>query len=74
MCERARFSVAEVVQLTLDLYRRNCIEGLFLSSGIARNEDDTMADLVRGGEGAAHRAWLSRLYPFEDHSWRRARI
>ena len=27
--------------------RRNCIEGLFLSSGIARNEDDTMADLVR---------------------------
>jgi putative DNA modification/repair radical SAM protein len=45
--ERARFSVAEVVQLTLDLYRRNCIEGLFLSSGIARSEDETMADLVR---------------------------
>jgi putative DNA modification/repair radical SAM protein len=45
--ERARFTVAEVVQLTLDLYRRNCIEGLFLSSGIARNEDDTMGDLVR---------------------------
>jgi putative DNA modification/repair radical SAM protein len=44
---RARFTVAEVVQLTLDLYRRNCIEGLFLSSGIARNEDDTMAELVR---------------------------
>ena len=45
--ERARFTVEEVVQLTLDLYRRNCIEGLFLSSGIARNEDDTMGDLVR---------------------------
>jgi putative DNA modification/repair radical SAM protein len=44
---RARFTVAEVVQLTLDLYRRNCIEGLFLSSGIARSEDDTMAELVR---------------------------
>jgi putative DNA modification/repair radical SAM protein len=44
---RARFSVDEVVGLTLDLYRRNCIEGLFLSSGIARSEDDTMADLVR---------------------------
>jgi putative DNA modification/repair radical SAM protein len=44
--ERARLSVAEVVQLTLDLYRRNCIEGLFLSSGIARTEDDTMSDLV----------------------------
>ena len=45
--ERAKFTVAEVVQLTLDLYRRNCIEGLFLSSGIARSEDDTMSDLVR---------------------------
>jgi predicted DNA-binding helix-hairpin-helix protein len=36
-----------VVRLTLDLYKRNCIEGLFLSSGIARSVDDTMADLVR---------------------------
>lgn len=44
--ERARFTIAEVVTLTLDLYRRNCIEGLFLSSGIARSEDDTMEDLV----------------------------
>src|SRR5690606_3223736 len=31
----------------LDLYRRNCIEGLFLSSGIARSADDTMSDIVR---------------------------
>jgi putative DNA modification/repair radical SAM protein len=38
--------VTEVVNLTLDLYRRNCIEGLFLSSGIARTEDDTMSDLI----------------------------
>src|ERR1700759_2879206 len=45
--KRARFSVDEVVTLTLDLYRRNCIEGLFLSSGIVRGEDDTMEDLVR---------------------------
>src|SRR6201995_1284120 len=45
--QRARFSVAEVVTLTLDLYRRNCIEGLFLSSGIARSEDDTLENMVR---------------------------
>ncbi|MBB2974344.1 putative DNA modification/repair radical SAM protein [Mesorhizobium sp. RMAD-H1] len=44
---RARFSVDEVVRLTLDLYRRNCIEGLFLSSGIVRSADETTADLVR---------------------------
>jgi putative DNA modification/repair radical SAM protein len=44
---RARFSVDEAVTLTLDLYRRNCIEGLFLSSGIARGEDETMQDMIR---------------------------
>ena len=43
---RARFSVDEVVQLTLDFYRRNCIEGLFLSSGIIRSPDYTMELLV----------------------------
>jgi putative DNA modification/repair radical SAM protein len=44
--QRARFSVDEVVQLTLDFYRRNCIEGLFLSSGIIRSSDYTMEQLV----------------------------
>jgi putative DNA modification/repair radical SAM protein len=45
--ERARFSVEEVVRLTVEFYRRNYIEGLFLSSGIIRSPDDTMADMVR---------------------------
>ncbi|WP_306132463.1 putative DNA modification/repair radical SAM protein [Roseivivax marinus] len=45
--ERARFSVEEVVSLTVEFYRRNYIEGLFLSSGIIRSPDDTMADMVR---------------------------
>ena len=43
---RARFTPAEVVQLTLDFYRRNYIEGLFLSSGIIRNPDYTMEQIV----------------------------
>jgi putative DNA modification/repair radical SAM protein len=43
---RARFSVQEVVDLTLSFYRRNYIEGLFLSSGIIRNADYTMEQLV----------------------------
>ena len=43
---RARFSVDEVVHLTLDFYRRNCIEGLFLSSGIIRSPDYTMEQVV----------------------------
>ena len=45
--ERARFSVEEVVTLTLEFYRRNYIEGLFLSSGIIKSPDQTMADMVR---------------------------
>jgi putative DNA modification/repair radical SAM protein len=45
--ERARFKVEEVVQLTLDFYRRNYIEGLFLSSGIIQSSDYTMEHLVR---------------------------
>ena len=44
---RARFTVDEVVQLTLDFYKRNYIEGLFLSSSIIRNADYTMERLVR---------------------------
>ena len=43
---RARFQVDEVVALTLDFYRRNCIEGLFLSSGIIRSPDYTMEQVV----------------------------
>lgn len=45
--QRARFSVEEVVRLTLDFYKRNYIEGLFLSSGIIRDPDYTMEELVR---------------------------
>ncbi|RVV97257.1 putative DNA modification/repair radical SAM protein [Mesobaculum littorinae] len=45
--ERARFSVEEVVSLTLEFYRRNYIEGLFLSSGIIRSPAATMEEMVR---------------------------
>src|SRR6201982_3297860 len=41
-----RFAPEEVVQLTLDFYQRNYIEGLFLSSGIIRNPDYTMEQVV----------------------------
>ncbi len=43
---RARFDPQEAVRLTLDFYKRNYIEGLFLSSGIIRSEDYTMEQLV----------------------------
>lgn len=44
--KRTSFSVDEVVELTINFYRRNYIEGLFLSSGIAKNADYTMERLV----------------------------
>jgi putative DNA modification/repair radical SAM protein len=43
---RARFTPAEVVRLTLEFYKRNYIEGLFLSSGIIRSPDYTMEQIV----------------------------
>ena len=44
---RTTFSVSELVELTIEFYRRNYIEGLFLSSGVVRNPDYTMERLAR---------------------------
>ncbi|PST85118.1 putative DNA modification/repair radical SAM protein [Pedobacter yulinensis] len=44
--KRAAFTVQEVVSLTMNFYRRNYIEGLFLSSGIFKNADFTMERLL----------------------------
>ncbi|AVO47351.1 putative DNA modification/repair radical SAM protein [Phreatobacter cathodiphilus] len=43
---RARFTVQEVVDLTVNFYKRNYIEGLFLSSGIVKNPDHTMEEMI----------------------------
>ncbi len=45
--ERASFTAREVVDLTLDFYRRNYIEGLFLSSAVMQSPDVTMERMVR---------------------------
>lgn len=44
---RATLAVSELIDLTIEFYRRNYIEGLFLSSGVVRNPDYTMERLVR---------------------------
>src|SRR5436189_4887876 len=43
---RARFTPAEVVSLTVEFYKRNYIEGLFLSSGVIQGIDYTMEELI----------------------------
>lgn len=49
--QRARFTPEEVIWLTLEFYRRNYIEGLFLSSGIVGSSDATMELLIRVAKG-----------------------
>ena len=44
--QRARFSIEDVVDLTIEFYKRNYIEGLFLSSGIIQSSDYTMEQLI----------------------------
>jgi predicted DNA-binding helix-hairpin-helix protein len=75
---RARFSVEEVVRLTLDFYKRNYIEGLFLSSGIIRSPDYTMEELVRVARSRFARTTISpaisisRSFPMRRRNcWRR---
>lgn len=45
--QRATFTPEEIVSLTIEFYRRNYIEGLFLSSGVVVNPDHTMERMVR---------------------------
>lgn len=45
--QRAAFSPKELTELTIEFYRRNYIEGLFLSSGIIKNADHTMERMIR---------------------------
>ena len=45
--QRARFGAGELAKLTLDFYKRNYIEGLFLSSGIIKSPDYTMEQMVQ---------------------------
>jgi putative DNA modification/repair radical SAM protein len=60
--QRARFTPDEVVRLTLDFYKRNYIEGLFLSSGIIRSADETMEMVIEVGrklrEGHQFRGYI----------------
>ena len=66
---RARASRSqEVVDLTLDFYRRNYIEGLFLSSGIIQSADYTTEQLVEVARRLRLDHQLRRLHPPQNHS------
>ncbi|MGO4525683.1 putative DNA modification/repair radical SAM protein [Microvirga sp. 2MCAF35] len=71
--KRAKFSVDEVVTLTVEFYKRNYIEGLFLSSGIIRSPDYTMEQMLlvakklrrdRGFRGYIHLKTIPEASPW----------
>ena len=70
--QRARFTVDEVVPLTIEFYKRNYIEGLFLSSGIIRSPDYTMEQMMRVAQDPAPGPRLRRLHPPQDDPGGRA--
>lgn len=53
--ERASFTAEELAELTVQFYRRNYIEGLFLSSGVLVNPDHTMELMIRALELLRHK-------------------
>lgn len=53
-CRRAAFTPAELSDLTMSFYRRNYIEGLFLSSGVLKSPDHTMEQMIRALEILRH--------------------
>jgi len=53
-CRRATFTPEELAELTIEFYRRNYIEGLFLSSGVIRNPDYTMERIIQVMELLRH--------------------
>ena len=63
--QRARFTPEEVVFLTIEFYKRNYIEGLFLSSGIIQSPDYTMEQLIRVAKASENRSQFRRLHSFE---------
>ncbi len=71
--ERARFTAKEIVDLTIGFYKRNYIEGLFLSSGIIRSPDYTMEQMIlvaktlrqeRGYRGYIHLKTIPEASPW----------
>jgi putative DNA modification/repair radical SAM protein len=59
---RARFTVEEVIALTLNFYKRNYIEGLFLSSGIIKSPDHTMELLMRVAKGLREQGFAGYIH------------
>lgn len=60
---RATFSPRELAELTMNFYRRNYIEGLFLSSAVVGSPDYTCERMIETLRILARRIQVRRIYP-----------
>lgn len=72
--KRATFTPREIADLTINFYRRNYIEGLFLSSAVIKNPDYTMERLYETIFILRKEYKFNRLYSCKNYSWRKQRI
>lgn len=67
--KRATFSPREIADLTINFYKRNYIEGLFLSSAVIKNPDYTMERLYEAISILRNEYQFNRVYSCQNHSW-----
>ena len=72
--KRATFTPREIADLTINFYRRNYIEGLFLSSAVIKNPDYTMERLYETIFILRKEYKFNRLYSCKNYSWCKQRI
>ena len=72
--KRATFTPREIADLTINFYKRNYIEGLFLSSAVIKNPDYTMERLYETIFILRKEYKFNRLYPCKNYSWCKQRI
>ena len=72
--KRATFTPREIADLTINFYKRNYIEGLFLSSAIIKNPDYTMERLYETIFILRKEYKFNRLYSCKNYTWCKQRI
>lgn len=72
--KRATFTPKEIADLTINFYKRNYIEGLFLSSAVIKNPDYTMERLYETIFILRKEYKFNRLYSCKNYSWCKQRI
>ena len=72
--KRATFTPREIADLTINFYKRNYIEGLFLSSAVIKNPDYTMERLYETIFILRKEYKFNRLYSCKNYSWCKQRI